>query len=182
MIEGEKIILDCVEEKHLPQLLEWRNDPENRKFYREYRVLTIEDKKKWYNDKILNDNSWQFFVVKPRENKDKIIGTVGLTYINFLYRTAEFSITLGDREYRGKGYGSDMLKTIMKYGFNDLNLNRIWCEVYSNNAAIEIYEKVGFVKEGTLRQNVFKDGEYLDSTILSILKDEYYQKYPRKLS
>ena len=54
MIEGEKIILDRVEEKHLPQLLEWRNDPENRKFYREYRVLTIEDKKKWYNDKILN--------------------------------------------------------------------------------------------------------------------------------
>ena len=72
-----------------------------------------------------------------------------------------------------------MLRTIMKYGFNDLNLNRIWCEVYSNNAAIDIYEKVGFVREGTLRQNVFKDGEYLDSTILSILKHEYYEKYPR---
>ncbi len=180
MIEGEKIVLDRVEEKHLPQLLEWRNDPANRKFYREYRVLTIEDKKKWYNDKILNDNSWQFFVVKPREKTDSIIGTVGLTYINFVYGTAEFSITLGDKDYRGRGYGSDMLRTIMKYGFNDLNLNRIWCEVYSNNAAIEIYEKVGFVREGTLRQNVFKDGEYLDSTILSILKDEYYEKYPRK--
>ena len=73
MIEGEKIILDHVEEKHLPQLLEWRNDPSNRKFYREYRVLTIEDKKKWYNDKILNDNSWQFFVVKPREKTDSIM-------------------------------------------------------------------------------------------------------------
>ena len=89
MIEGEKIILDRVEEKHLPQLLEWRNDPENRKFYREYRVLTIEDKKKWYNDKILNDNSWQFFVVKPKEKKKikKIMKTKKEACLLFLYLT-----------------------------------------------------------------------------------------------
>ena len=172
MIVGKKVILSGVEEHHLPILLKWRNDPNFRKYYREYRVLTMQDKYKWWNDKILNDNSWQFFVIKPI-GEDKVIGSVGLTYIHPIYKSAEFSITIGHEKYRNGGYGSDSLRAIIKYGFEQLNLNRIWCEVYSNNKAIDVYRHIGFKDEGKLRQAVYKDGEYLDSYILGMLREDY---------
>ena len=65
MIIGKKVKLMGVEEKHLKKLMGWRNNPKFRQYYREYRILTLEDKHKWWKDKILNDDSWQFFVVKP---------------------------------------------------------------------------------------------------------------------
>ena len=176
MIKGKKVILDRVEEKHLEQLLKWRNDPYNRQFYREFRVMAIENKKKWFLEKVVNDDSWQFFTVRPIDKPEKVIGSTGLTYINWVYRTAEFSITIGDKDYRGKGIGSDTLRTLIDHGFNSLNLNRIWCEVYSNNAAIDVYKRIGFKEEGLLRETVFKNGKYLDSHILSMLKSDWESK------
>ena len=172
MIIGKKIRLVGVEEEHLKTLMGWRNDPKFRQYYREYRVLTLEDKYKWWKDKILNDDTWQFFVVKPID-KDIVIGSIGLTYIHPIYKTAEFSITIGHENYRGGGYGSDALRTIVKHGFEQLNLNRIWCEVYTNNKALGVYESIGFVKEGVMRETYFNDGKYWDSTILSILRREW---------
>lgn len=174
MIVGNKISLHAVEPEHLPILQQWRNNPEYRKYYREYRELPMGHKQKWYESKILNDNSWEFFIIKPI-GQDRVIGSCGLTYINWVHRTAEFAITIGDPSFRNGGFGSDSLRTLIKYGFDELNLNRIWCEVYSNNKAIDIYRHIGFKDEGTLRQAVYKNGEYLDSYILGILKQDYDQ-------
>ena len=171
MIIGKKVILDIPEEKHLSKMLEWRNDPEFRQYYREYRVLSYENQLKWWKDKILNDDTWQYFVFKPID-EDEIAGVIGLTYIHPVYKTAEFAICV-DKNCRNNGYGSDALRTIIKYGFEQLNLNRIWCEVYSNNKAVDVYRHIGFKDEGILRQTVFKNGEYLDSYVLGMLKSDY---------
>ena len=173
MINGKDIILSAVEEHHLPQLMEWRNNPEFRKYYREYKVIGEDHQKNWRKNKILNDDTWHYFVVKPKKEPNKLIGWVGLTYINWVYRTGEFSITLGDTSYRGLGLGKDMLRTILKFGFEDLNLNRIWYEVYGNNTALDLYKKIGFKEEGVLRESVFKNNTYVNSHILSMLKKEY---------
>ena len=172
MIKGEKVILSQVEEFHLSLLLNWRNNPDFRKYYREYRLLTMTHQKRWWRNKILNDDSWQYFVIKPID-KDKVIGVTGLTYIHPIYRSAEFAITIGDLSYSGQGYGSDALRTLIKYGFNEINLNRIWCEVFSNNAALEIYKHIGFKAEGIMRETYFYDGKYWDSHILSMLRSEW---------
>ena len=68
------------------------------------------------------------------------------------------------------------LRTLIKYGFEELNMNRIWCEVYSNNDALHIYKHLDFVEEGVLRQNYYAEGKYWDSHILSMLKEEYLSK------
>jgi len=167
MIKGKRIILRAVEEEHLSKLLLWRNM--YLPYFREYRVMGIEDQRRWWRDKILNDDSWQYFVACDQAT---VVGAVGLTYIHPIYQTAEFAITVGER-YRGNGYGSDMLKTIIKHGFESLNLNRIWCEVYDNNEAIGLYRKIGFKDEGTLRQHVYKDGKYLDAHVLGMLREDY---------
>ena len=61
MIIGKKVILEIPEEKHLSKMLEWRNDPEFRQYYREYRVLSYENQLKWWKDKILNDDKKAIF-------------------------------------------------------------------------------------------------------------------------
>lgn len=176
MIQGKKIILTKPLKEDMPLLLKWRNNPDNRKYYREYRESNLEDQMGWYENIIMKDPTWHHFVVKPIDS-NKIIGVVFLNHIHPIYKTGEFGITLGSPEYRGRGYGKDMLITLIKYGFEELNLNRIWCEVYSNNESIHLYRKIGFKDEGILRQHVFKNGEYLDSYMLGMLKGEYNEKY-----
>jgi len=176
MIKGELISLTKPSREDMPLLLKWRNNPDHRKYYREYRESNLEDQIKWYEDVMMKDSTWHHFVVKPI-NADKIIGVAFLNHIHSVYRTGEFGLTLGDPEFRGKGYGKDMLLTLLKYGFTELNLNRIWCEVYSNNSSIHLYRKIGFKDEGILRENVFKEGKYLDSYVLGMLKKEYNKLY-----
>ena len=130
----------------------------------------------WYRNKASNNPNQVDFEIHDCET-NKLIGHCGLYYINWVYRTGEFGIYIGDQNYKGKGYGSDSLRTLIKYGFDDLNLNRIWAEVYTNNAALDLYTRVGFVVEGAMRQTVYKNGRYYDSTIIGMLKSEYEQLY-----
>ena len=171
MLSGKKVYLTTVEEENLEQMREWRNEPGLRRYFREYREISRTMQKKWF-EKINNDNNQVNFEIHDAVT-GKIIGHCGLYYINWVSRTGEFGIYIGDKEYRSGGYGSDTLRTLVKYGFEDLNLNRIWCEVYDNNSSIEVYKHLGFKPEGTLRQNYYNEGRYWDSHVLGMLKSEY---------
>ena len=174
MIYGEKVILGPVERYHLPIMVEYRNDPDLRKYFREYRLLSLENQTQWWEDKILKkDPSWIYFVIYPKDNSKHVIGMTGLTYMHPVYRNGEFAIVIGDKDYRRKGLGEDSLKALIRYGFNDLNLHRIDCEVFANNTSIVLYRKLGFVDEGTLRDRYYWDGNFWDSYILSLLRHEF---------
>lgn len=176
MLKGKKVNLCSIERESLEQLRTWRNQPELRKYFREHREINSAMQNSWYEEKVLKDNNQVNFEIRDTKT-DKLIGHCGLYYVHWVYRHAEFGIYIGDASYRSGGYGSDALRTLIKYGFEDLNLHRIWCEVYGNNKAIEVYKHIGFKSEGILRQNVFKNNEYLDSYILGILKEEYKNIY-----
>ena len=176
MIIGKKITLKKVERENLEQLREWRNNPELRKYFREYKLINKENQIKWFEKVVLNDSTSYNFEIRTIE-QNLLIGHCGLHYINWVMRTGEFGIYIGNDDYRSGGYGSDALRTLIKYGFEDLNLNRIWCEVYDNNAALEIYKHIGFIYEGKMRENYYNEGKYWDSHILGMLKKEYNEKY-----
>ena len=176
MLKGKLIELVKPELKHMPLLSKWRNNPENRKFYREFEEKSIEDQIYWYHEIMNKDNTWYHFCIRPI-GEAKIIGIVMLNHIHWVNKTGEFGITIGDKEFQGKGYGSDALLTLLLYGFFELNLNRIWCEVYSNNPAIDLYKKIGFQEEGRLRSHIFKQNKYYDSFLLGMLKSEFQKKY-----
>lgn len=172
MINGKKIGLTSVGKDSLEQFREWRNRPDLRQYFREHRELSKEMQEGWFNSKVLNDPNQYNFEIRDLES-NKLIGHCGLYYINWISRTGEFGIYIGDNNFRNGGYGSDSLRTLISYGFNQLNLNKIWAEVYSNNEALHVYTHVGFRIDGTLRQNVYKNGQYFDGTIISMLKSEY---------
>lgn len=180
MIEGEKVYLRAVERKNLETLRKWRNQEWLRKYFREYREITEHMQEKWYENIVAQNDKFVNFEIlakvaeyNGRKESDVLVGMCGLYYIDWKNKSAEFTIYIAKEYMRRKGFGSDALKTLLKYGFDEMNLNRIWCEVFDNNEAIKIYSKLGFVKEGYLRQTNFSDGCYCNSYIMGMIKQDY---------
>ncbi|HYF91747.1 MAG TPA: GNAT family protein [Symbiobacteriaceae bacterium] len=105
------------------------------------------------------------------------IGGTCLRGFNRTTHAAEYGICIGAEDFRGQGYGTEVTKLIVRIGFEEFNLNRIWLTVNAENiAGIKAYGKAGFVLEGTLRQHGFARGKYYDSHIMAILRTDYEQR------
>lgn len=136
--------------------------------------MTLEAAQKWVADKG-KYGSDIIFMISPLEDQ-KIIGHVGLYKIDHRIRSAEFAILIGDREFWGRGLGKTATLFALEFAFFQLNLNRISLQVLANNdRAVSLYQKVGFKREGILREAQFKYGKYLDIIEMAILKAEYTQ-------
>lgn len=103
----------------------------------------------------------------------QIIGMISLMNVSEKNRNAEIGYWLG-KKYWGKGYATEAVSLILRYGFKELKLFRIWARVFHPNlTSIRLLEKVGFTLEGRLRNNIKKSGRWLDELCYGILKTEY---------
>jgi [ribosomal protein S5]-alanine N-acetyltransferase len=104
---------------------------------------------------------------------DRHIGNIALNSINRIYRTAEFSIVIGDKSAWGSGYSKEAARLLCDHGFAAMNLNRIGCGTFEDNEPMKKLAKfLGMREEGRRRQAVFKRGRYLDIIEFGVLKDE----------
>lgn len=175
MLRGKKIGLRAIEEEELKILLDWRNNPEYRQYFREYRELNMVQQKEWFFSKAIKDNSTLMFsIIELKTNK--IVGVCGLCYINWVNGSADLSLYIGENNcyIDDDGFAEESCKLLFKYAFNELRLNRIWTEIYIiDKKKIELYKKLKMNIDGTLRESYFYNGEFIDSYIFSILKDEF---------
>jgi RimJ/RimL family protein N-acetyltransferase len=108
------------------------------------------------------------------EADGRYIGFCGLFNYDALARTCELGITIGEKEYWGKGYGREVVKRLLDYGFRLRNQRRIWLSVVSlNERAIRCYRACGFVEEGCLRQHTWCNGQYADLVYMGVLREEW---------
>lgn len=104
----------------------------------------------------------------------KLIGSIGISSIDQNNRHAEIGMAIGNKDYWGKGYGTDAVGMILEYCFNKLQLNKVYLDVWEENKrAIGCYVKCGFKKDGVLRQHVRKNGKYHNKWVMSILQSEW---------
>ena len=175
MLIGKKVGLRAVEKEDLPFLRDWRNIVEFRKNFREVRELNMFNQEGWFNKTFSNPNDFMFTIIDLETNEP--IGAAGLLYVNWIIRSADFSFYIGkDNLYIDKiGLAKDAAQLLLKYGFNNLNLNKVWMELYEfDKMKIDFFTKeFAFKKEALLRDNCFEDGKYYNSIIISILKREY---------
>ena len=171
MIYGKKINLRAIERKDIEKFRQWRNNSEIRKRCREFKLINPTKQEQWYEDLTQDYNEIMFSI---EINHNQLIGCCGLCYIDWHVREAEVSIYIGSSKHQNKGYATDALFTLVDYGFQEVNLHRIWAEIYEFNIpSIKLFEKVGFKREGQLRENYFVDGRYWDSYRYSILENEW---------
>lgn len=116
------------------------------------------------------------FGVRALDN-DALIGFIDLFVYNWPGRDAFVGIGFGEREYWGKGYGTDLMNLILRYAFTELHLRRVTLNVFEYNPrAIRSYEKVGFRHEGRLRQALNKEGKRWDMLFMGVLREEWMEK------
>ncbi len=113
------------------------------------------------------------FIVMDKAT-DKPVGQSAFYRIDYLSRAAVFYLAILDPKAWGRGFGTEATRMMVDYAFETLNLNRIQLHVFAGNRpAIAIYQKVGFVQEGLLRQAMFHNNEYCDFWVMGILKSDW---------
>lgn len=160
----------------LAEINKWRNDHEVIDLLgNNFLYIAKEVDEKWYDSYLqTRDQNKRLAIVDKDTNI--IIGTIQLTGIHAVNRTAEYSIMIGNKAYWGRGAGLTASIEILKHGFCDLNLNRIYLTVLAGNErAIKLYKKIGFTEEGLQREAIYKSGKFHDLIQMSILKKEFKQ-------
>jgi len=124
-------------------------------------------------NKVLQDlKGHRFFIVLS--DGDTLIGQISIHDIDHLNRHAFLGIMIGETEHHGKGYGTEAVRLILDYGFNQLNLHNIMLSVHEDNlAGIACYKKIGFKESGRRREWIFKNGKYIDVIYMDILESEF---------
>ena len=172
MLEGKHVRLRQIEEADLPKLRDWRNSPGIRAYTREYRPLNLLNQNKWLSSLLTDQTNIMFIIEKKGDGE--IIGCSGLTYLNLKEGHGEVSIYIGEEKWQEKGYASDTLQVLLKYGFWELGLHRIYAIIFEyNEASIKFFEKNGFKFEGRHREARFWDGRFHDELVYGILDHEY---------
>lgn len=120
-----------------------------------------------------NIDGMHMFMIQRLDDARKI-GMIDLAGFNWQVGSAWVGIGIGPRELWGKGYGTDAMRIILRYGFTQLNLNRIQLDVFSvNERGLKSYEKAGFKHEGRLHGNLLKAGVRYDEVFMGILRREW---------
>lgn len=173
MIKGRATALRAIEASDLDQLLAWRNRPELRRFFREYRELNATQQRQWFDSKVNGDPSTRMFAI-VHQDTDTLLGAAGLCYIDWINRTADFSLYIGHEGlYIDDTLAPDVAVTMIDYAFDELGLNRLWSEIYAfDEAKTRFFQKLGFTLDGRHRQTHWAEGAWHDSLFFSLLASD----------
>lgn len=180
MLTGKKVGLRKIERGDLEHLKNWRNHQNYRQFFREYRELNIDDQLKWYERLVLNDPGTLMFGIIDLETGE-LVGACGLCYINWVQRNADLSLYIGKEEMYidtdENGYAWGAMEVLFQYAFDELNLHKIWTEIYViDEKKKQLFESFGMHQDAILRDNYFYKGKYINSYIYTMLQQEFFQK------
>lgn len=180
MFEGELVRLAHIQRSNLEAYKRWFRDYEVQRFLAPDGAYPITDEAEeaWYERAAISETAYGF-AIHTLEG-DRLIGNCSLFKIDNRSRHAEFGIIVGEKDYWGKGYGTDATRVLLRFAFDELNLNRVSLWVYAfNERAIRSYEKAGFVHEGTARQFIFREGQYHDAHLMAILREDWRNRPDR---
>jgi RimJ/RimL family protein N-acetyltransferase len=174
MLKGQRIILRPIKVEDTSLFFKWLNDPKIIELVGFYLPITEMQEKKWIEEQGRQHTPSEIVFVIEFISELKPIGFCSLNKINYKDRHAELTVIIGESNFWGKGLGNEIGGLIIKYAFNQLNLNRLYTGVYAfNKRSLKSIVKLGFKKEGQQRQAVFKNGAYHDNILFGLLRSEW---------
>lgn len=172
LLRGKKVYLKLFEENDISNRVKWINDPEIQ-YTLNYDIPTSVSKtKRWFDNMVMNPSRREFSVFTV--DGDKHIGFCGLINIEIPVMKAELHCVIGEKDYWSGGYGTEVYKLLQNYGFMELGLNKIYgFQLLHNFGAHRVVEKLGWVREGLLRQDTYSHGTVKDVYIVSIIRKDW---------
>ncbi len=173
-----RIRLRALTKDDLDKTLSWHNQKEIRELYLGHPFpINKEMEELWYQKVLTSNYPVSVFGIE-KVNEKELIGITLLKDINFINRSAEFAVYIGDNKFRGEGLAKEATIETLKFAFYELGLNRIYLKVLEiNKVALHLYERIGFRQEGVLKEAVFKNNLFVNEIIMAILKKEFELRY-----
>jgi RimJ/RimL family protein N-acetyltransferase len=172
-MQGKLVRLRAYEKSDADALFRWFSDEEVTRWLGPPAFPSRAHQEKFIELASASSDDAKYFAIETLDGK--LVGDCGLRFIDWKSRKAEFFITIGEKQFWGKGLGSDALRIVVRLAFDKMNLNRLWLSVLVDNPrAVRCYEKCGFVREGLLRQESYVDGKYRDVLLMALLREDYH--------
>jgi len=170
MLQGKLVRLRALERADLAQARDYLQDPDVLAYFGFYGPMSLANEEDWYE----SDRQDASTITFAMEVEGRFVGGGGFSNLNHKNRRAEVGLFVGDKSLWDRGVGTEALRLMIGYGFQQLNLHRIYLRVFAENErAIHVYEKIGFQHEGRHRQSEWRHGRWHDLLWMSILQPEW---------
>lgn len=174
LLVSDNIKLTSVEAEDISFIKKWFNDVEFLRYYDMVAAIPKTEKQLIGLIEGYNSSSERYVFAIRLKDTNMIIGLCGFDEIIWNMGVATVFIGIGEKEYIGKGFGKDALNLILDFGFSELNFYRIQLNVIAyNETAKNLYENVGFKKEGVFRSFILRDGKRYDMHLYGMLREEW---------
>lgn len=171
-LRGERVHLAPPEPEHAEVLARWLNDPEVWVPFGMDVPVSIEAEKAWIAAQDARKDEVNFLIFDNETGRP--LGLAGLRNIDGTNGTARLGVLIGESESRGNGLGTEAVRLLLSYGFDYLGLRRVNLAVLAGNEpALRMYQKLGFVSEGTERKAQLRGGEFTDRLHLGLFREEF---------
>jgi len=168
----EPVYLRALELDDLDRTYKWHNDQELYKTIGTFHYVSRATDEEWLRKKQAYSNEEVNLAICVTANSEHI-GNIYLRNIDWIARTSELRMFIGEPDQRSKGYGQAAIGLLIKHAFDDLGLLRLYLFVYDDNKpAIRSYEKCGFIIEGKLRKHFFISGKFKDCLVMGLCTDD----------
>ena len=178
MWTGQKVRLRALEEDDLPLTQRWTNAPSVVEFEGYPFPVSMADERTWFG--VVRQSDFRKVLIIEVLEEKRPIGNIYFD-VDWRHRSASISITVGEPQEHGKGYGTDAIVTAVSHAFDELGLIRVSAAILAfNTGSLRAFEKAGFRQEGVRRQSFIWHGVPHDQVMMSILREEYQSQRLRE--
>ena len=171
MIAGEHVILRAFERDDAERCYRWMNDPNIVRTLKSRYPIAFQNEAEWLETAMHPPAGERHFAVERKDDRTHI-GNASIHDIDWVSRTAAFGLFIGEPSAWNRGFGGDAIRTLVRFAFDEMNLRKLHIRVFEyNDRAKHVLETQGFVQEGRLRREFYREGSYHDLLILSIFRD-----------
>jgi RimJ/RimL family protein N-acetyltransferase len=174
MLEGKLVRLRALESSDIERAYTWVNDREVTHYLMLRYPMSRSQEEKYLSESSSEGSTFHDVRLAIETLGGVHIGMTGLHRARPEDRSAELGIMIGDKSFWSSGYGTDTVQTLLRFGFDTMNLHKVALGVFEfNERAYACYRKCGFVDEGRFREEYFQNGRYWDVIRMSILRSEW---------
>ncbi|HET8798870.1 MAG TPA: GNAT family protein, partial [Thermoanaerobaculia bacterium] len=171
MIAGEHVILRAFEREDAERCYRWMNDPSIVRTLKTRYPIAFQNEMEWLERAMHPSASERHFAIERKDDRTHI-GNASIHEIDWVSRTAAFGLFIGEPSAWNRGFGSDAVSTLVRFAFEEMNLQKLRINVFEyNDRAKHVLETHGFVQEGRLRREFYREGSYHDILVYSTFRD-----------
>ncbi len=177
MIAGEHVILRAFEREDAERCYRWMNDPNIVRTLKSRYPIAFSNEMEWLQRAMQETANDRHFAIERKDDRSHI-GNASIHEIDWVSRTAWFGLFIGEPTAWNRGFGGDAIGTLMRFAFDEMNLHKLRIGVFDyNERAKHVLDGHGFVVEGKLARDFYREGKWHDIVIYSVFRDSK-QKEP----